>query len=137
MDRDELDNLYFNWLYQLVCNDLYSKAASHRKLLMRLHSIDFTWVIDMDENRALDGVALRERFEDECACESGIMNLYFQGRPCSVLEMMIALSIRCEEDIMSDPTCGNRIGQWFWSMIVSLGLGGITENMWTMLYLGF
>jgi hypothetical protein len=81
----------------------------------------------MDENRALDGIALRERFEDECAYEPGIMDSYFKGRPCSVLEMMIALSIRCEEDIMSDPTRGNRIGQWFWSMIVSLGLGGITD----------
>lgn len=127
MDKYELDNLYFEWLYQLVCNDLYSRAASHRKLLMRLHSIDFTWTIDMDENRALDGIALRKRFEYENACDPGIMDLYFEGRPCSILEMMIALAIRCEEDIMADPMCGNRIGQWFWSMIVSLGLGGITD----------
>lgn len=127
MNIDELDNLYFEWLYQLVCNDLYSPSVSHRKLLMRLHSIDFSWIIDMDENRAYDGVALRQRFEYEHAYEPGIMELYFKGRPCSVLEMMIALSLRCEETIMSDPTCGNRTGQWFWSMIVSLGLGGITD----------
>lgn len=127
MSKNELDNAYFEWLYQLVCDDSYSTYASHRKLLMQLHSIEFTWSIDMDRNRACDGEDLRIRFEREYACEPGIMRLYFGDRPCSVLEMMIALSIRCEETIMFDPNCGNRTGQWFWSMIVSLGLGGVTD----------
>ena len=128
MNVDELDNLYFNWLYQLVCNDLYSIRTSHRKLLMRLHSIPFTWLMDMDENRAYDGIALRERFEYESSLQSSTMDLYFHDRPCSVLEMMIALSIKCEENIMDDPYYGDRTGQWFWSMIVSLGLGGMTDQ---------
>ena len=134
MDKCELDNLYFNWLYQLVCNDLYSINSSHRKLLMRLHSIEFSWIIPMDENRARDGIALRSQFEYESSCDSGIMDLYFGDRPCSVLEMMIALAMRCEENIMSDPSCGNRTGQWFWSMIVSLGLGGITDQRYSREY---
>ena len=134
MDKSELDNLYFNWLYQLVCNDLYSVRSSHRKLLMRLHSIEFSWLIDLDENRAYDGLGLRRRFEYESACDQGLMDLYFRDRPCSVLEMMIALSMRCEESIMTDPNCGNRTGQWFWSMIVSLGLGGITDQRYNREY---
>ena len=134
MYKSELDNLYFNWLYQLVCNDLYSVRSSHRKLLMRLHSIEFSWLIDLDENRAYDGLGLRRRFEYESACDRGLMDLYFKDRPCSVLEMMIALSMRCEESIMSDPNCGNRTGQWFWSMIVSLGLGGITDQRYNREY---
>lgn len=48
---------------------------------------------------------------------------YLDNRPCSVLEMIIALAIRLEEHIMDDPDIGNRTGQWFWDMIVSLGLG--------------
>ena len=135
MDKVELDNLYFEWLYQLVCNDTYSRAASHRRLLMRLHSIDFTWIIDMDANRASDGIALRKRFEYRNALESGIMDLYFQGRPCSVLEMMVALAIRSEEQFMFDPKLGDRTGQWFWSMIVSLGLGGITDYKYDREYI--
>ena len=82
----------------------------------------------MDENRAYDGLSLRRRFEQEMACELGITDLYLANKPCSVLEMMIALSVRCEETIMSDPSYGNRSGQWFWSMIVSLGLGGMTDQ---------
>ena len=41
--------------------------------------------------------------------------------------MMIALAIRCEEHIMDDPDIGNRTGQWFWNMIVNLGLGSMTD----------
>lgn len=134
MDKNELDNLYFQWLYQLVCNDLYSRSSSHRKLLMRLHSIEFSWIIEMDRNRACDGISLRRKFEDESSCESGLMDLYFGDRPCSVLEMMIALSMRCEKTIMKDPNCGDRTGQWFWSMIVSLGLGGITDQRYEREY---
>jgi hypothetical protein len=48
--------------------------------------------------------------------------------PCSVLEMMIALAVRCEEHIMDDPNIGNRTGQWFWGMIVNLGLGAVTDE---------
>ena len=128
MNIDELDNLYFNWLYQLVCNDRYSFKFSHHRLLMRLHSIHFSWIIKEDENRAYDGLALRYRFECENGLEPDTMNLYFGDKPCTVLEMMIALAIKCEEGIMYDPYYGDRTGQWFWSMIVSLGLGGMTDQ---------
>jgi hypothetical protein len=49
--------------------------------------------------------------------------------PCSVLEMLIALAIRCEETIMDDASMGNRTGQWFWGMINNLGLGGMTDDI--------
>ena len=42
--------------------------------------------------------------------------------------MMIALAIRCEENIMDDPHMGDRTGQWFWGMITNLGLGGMTDE---------
>lgn len=48
-------------------------------------------------------------------------------RTCSVLEMMVALAIRCEESIMDDPNMGDRTGQWFWGMVVNLGLGSMTD----------
>lgn len=41
--------------------------------------------------------------------------------------MMTALAIRCEEHIMDDPDIGNRTGQWFWSMLVNLGLGSMYD----------
>jgi hypothetical protein len=41
--------------------------------------------------------------------------------------MMVALAIRCEERIMNDPTKGDRTAQWFWGMVSSLGLSGMTD----------
>ena len=51
---------------------------------------------------------------------------YLDG-PCSVFEMMVALAQRCEA-VMDDPKIGDRTGQWFWGMIASLGLNGMSDN---------
>lgn len=59
---------------------------------------------------------------------------YLDNRPCSVLEMLIALAFRCEEHIMTDPDIGNRMGQWFWNMIVSLGLGSMSDSRFDAAY---
>ena len=48
--------------------------------------------------------------------------------PCSILEMMVALAIRCEEGIMDDPDIGDRTGQWFWGMVTNLGLGSMSDE---------
>ena len=126
MLRDRISKDYFNWLYDMMCGNRYSGRTSFRKLLERLHSIEFYCVIPKDQNRAADGIDLRYRFAYDYP---GIENAerYLTG-PCSVLEMMIALAIRCEEDFMDNPRYGNRTGQWFWGMINSLGLGSMTDD---------
>lgn len=128
MTKDELNNAYFEWMYQLVCSEQYSRRLSYRKLLYLLHDTEFTYTIPMDGNRAEDGTDLRYRFGYENTYESPMIATYLDNRPCSVLEMMIALAIRCEEHIMDDPDIGNRTGQWFWNMIVNLGLGSMNDE---------
>lgn len=126
MTRDEVINEYFEWLSNMVVkNKPKSKRLSFNKLLIFLHATEFRYIILMDENRAEDGKDLRYRYSRESGwpdvpdCLDG---------PCSVLEMMIALSIRCEEWIMDNTEYGNRTGQWFWDMITSLGLGSMTDE---------
>lgn len=123
--RDYVSNEYFKWLYELACGDRYPEQISYLKLLMCLHSIPFRWSISRDENRADDGIELRYRFSYGY-CEVTNAELYLDG-PCSVLEMMLALAIRCEENIMDDPRVGDRTRQWFWGMIVNLGLGSMQD----------
>lgn len=100
------------------------KSISYNKLLTYLHSTEFRFSVPNDINRAKDGADLRYRFalfhdlDDVPECLDG---------PCSVLEMLVALSIRCEENIMDNPLIGNRTAQWFWDMINNLGLGGMTD----------
>lgn len=128
MTRDELINEYFEWMYQLVCNDRYYKRLSYRKLLYFLHDTDFAYTIPMDGNRESDGIGLRYSFGRQCGHEDSLVAAHLDDRPCSVLEMMIALSIRCESQIMDDPAAGDRTGEWFWNMVVSLGLGKMSDD---------
>ena len=48
--------------------------------------------------------------------------------------MMIALAIRCENDIMDNPNMGDRTSQWFWGMITNLGLGSMTDRNFDIRY---
>lgn len=122
--RDDINDRYFEWMYDLICGERYSSEISYRKLLMQLHSTEFRFSIPLDENRAKDGISLRRTF---ALCQDQRdLSLYLEG-PCSVLEMMLALSIRMES-IASDPDIGDRTGQWFWGMIVNLGLGSMTDG---------
>lgn len=125
MNRAEIEREYFEWMLHIVCG--YSKPSdvSYRELLWHLDNINFEYYIRGDYNRACDGIELRRRFGYECS-EFDHAEDYILG-PCSVLEMMIALAMRCEE-LMDDTEYGDRTSQWFWKMIVSLGLGGMVDE---------
>ncbi len=128
MTRDELNNAYFKWMCRLVCKDKRYKRLSYRKLLCFLHAVEFTYIIAMDSNRESDGIDLRYRFGYERDYDQSIIATYLDDKPCSVLEMMVALSIRCEEGIMFDPSIGDRTGYWFWTMIKNLGLDAMDDE---------
>lgn len=134
MTRDEVRNDYFEWLSDLVFDRSYSDYISYEKLLMYLHSVEFRWTIPKDQNRAEDGAALRYRFALEYAQGYPVdLILGYLDAPCSVLEMMVALALRCET-IMDDPNVGNRTSQWFWGMVTSLGLGSMTDTRFDKIF---
>lgn len=130
--RDQVNNEYFEWMYNIVCGDRFPKEHSYRKLLMQLHSTEFVWSISRDRNRAENGIGMRFRYSYEHAGTDDAER-YLTG-PCSVLEMMVALALQCEETLMDDPAYGNRTGQWFWGMIKSLGLGTMTDDRFDRRY---
>lgn len=126
--NDYLNNAYFEWMYNLVCAQKTDNDHSYRKLLMHLHSIEFTYSFVMDSNRANDGINFRYIFGYNCQYPKEDIAKYLDNRPSSVLEMMVALAYRIEEQIMNDDEYGDRTGQWFWSMIASLNLGQMTDS---------
>lgn len=125
-----IENEYFEWLYNYVCKNKGHKNISYRKLFMTLHNTEFIFSIPNDVNRAIDGEDLRYRFLLEKEDQEGVTIKYRIEGPCSVLEMMIALAIRCEESIMDDPQYGDRTAQWFWRMLSNLGLGLMTDDIY-------
>ena len=137
MTREHICNEYFNWLYNLVGGEKRPKQVSYRKLLRHLHDTEFRYVIAKDKNRAKDGEDLRYRFAlaRYYDVDPDYITDLLDDRACSVLEMMVALASRCEET-MDDPGMGDRTGQWFWGMIVSLGLGSMTDDLYDDEYVG-
>lgn len=122
MTRERLQNAYFDWMVQLV------KGKPHfRMLLETLNETDFRYSIPMDGNRAEDGINIRYRFGRECGYDDFVIASYLDDRPCSVLEMMVALAIHCEH-VMFDPSDGDRTSVWFWDMISSLGLARMINS---------
>lgn len=116
---------YFEWMYNIVSGGRLDREITYRQLLTFLHNTEFIYFVPYDENRAAEGVALRYRFCMQHDCED--LEHYLTG-PCSVLEMMVALAIRCEENIMVDPKKGDRTAQWFWNMITNMGLGSMSDE---------
>lgn len=119
-----IKGLYFRWLCQFIHN---RRSSRYRKLLHYIFERDFYWTVSNDGNRVEDGLNLRDRFAYEHDYSQDEIKIFLSGS-CNVLEMMVALSIRCEEDIMDDPAVGNRTDEWFWSMISSLGLYSQTDD---------
>lgn len=130
MNKSELKSTYFEWMTRLVFDDSHINGLNYSKLLSYLHSIEFTYVIERDENRAQDGIDLRYKFGYEHELDITTVEDYLDNQPCSVLEMMVALANRCEETIMDNPKLGRRQGRWFIEMLRSLGLANMTNYAW-------
>lgn len=126
-------NDYFQWMYDLVCHNRFSKQISYRKLLMHLNATEFKYTISKDSNRAYDGMDLRWRYS--LLYDNPDVLHYIDG-PCSMLEMLVALAIKIE-DIMDDPALGDRTQQWFWGMIVNLGLGSMVDERFDKKYVDY
>lgn len=110
---------YFNWLCDLVHIDQIER--SYWILAKDLFRKEFIAIIEHDENRASDGIELREEYMREFDPD-GYLDL---DEDCSVLEMMIALAKRMDFET-SDPNDPNDVydttSYWFWEMIENLGL---------------
>lgn len=126
MTERTIHEKYFRWLCCIVVEKGKARL-SYKKILRLLYETEFYAILPMDENRADDGVQLRYRYLEDVGLSQNIAVL-FDNNPCSVLEMMIALSLRCEKHIMENAELGDRTGQWFWNMMVSLGLGVMDDE---------
>ena len=118
---------YFNWLCEGVHIDQVER--SYLLLARDLHAKKFYAVVPHDENRALDGIELREDYLGEmnlpeycCADIDG---------DCSVFEMLIGLAKRIGFETRNPTDLrmkSDRVGYWFWEMIDNLGLMGFDDE---------
>ena len=117
---------YFDWLCGLI--DYGGKVRSYKKALALLYDQDLFIRLQKDANRYEDGIDLRYQYGYEKHVRvTMILRDDLDTKPCSVFEMMVALAVRCEDHIMSDPDRGERQSKWFWVMFDNLGLRPMTN----------
>lgn len=114
---------YFCWLANFVPN-----RYQYNELINALYRKEFAYIFVMDSNRAEDGISLRLRFERDYDYCPGLVTGYFENRPCSVLEMIVALALRCEESIMYDERFGDRTTFWIGIMLSNMGLDSFDDG---------
>lgn len=119
----EVKSDYFQWLCGIVHAD--DPDCSFYSLMRALFEHEFRWSVDNDGNRAEDGECLRDDFADQ----SPYLDYSSIGGPCNVLEMMVALAGRINQDIMWSPN-NDRTVVWFWEMISNLGLDEYDDDHW-------
>ena len=122
---ETLRERYFRWLCETIRSAEYENYSA---LLRFLYERPFTYILPEDERRAINGAGLRNQF----LCSIGY-SYAFPGElnvPCSVLEMLVDLAVRCENGVvgLSYSEEDNRPGRFFWFMITNLGLWVFTDS---------
>ena len=125
---NDISNKYFDWLCSLIEEGSPEPVSNYKKLLIFLHDVNFRYTIPLDGNRYEDGIYMRYLYGVASGTSQRLIARELDGKPCSMLEMMIALAAGCEKDIMSNPDYGDRTGVWFWYMVDSLELTAMTNS---------
>lgn len=110
------ENKYVDWLLRKVCN--LKQMKKYTKLWNKLYSMEYTWVVPLDSSRASDGLYLRYEYNEDVVP---------MNDPCSILEMIVALAVRCENELMGDFE-EDTASRWFWLMLENLDLDGMDDS---------
>lgn len=108
--------LMYDYYYWLL--DKIAAYEDYQELLQELYSIPYTWTHELDKNREIAGLQLREEF----AYNTGIELQDVAQAPCSVLEALIGLAKYMSE------IYGYTIPKWFWEMINNLQLHRFSDG---------
>lgn len=104
---------YGDWLVKLVGFE----RKGYDNLMELMHMTPFTYTVERDRNRASDGQYLRGQYFDEVRVGyAGQFDRY----DASVLEVLVALAIRLDNEYIGDPGEGHP-EEIFWEMLENLG----------------
>jgi len=124
MTNIDIKKGYFDYLVEKVC-DKKHKRVDYIPLLDLLHSIPFTVVIEMDENRVNDGAFLRERYLQS---EDLYAYLYeFDDEKVSCLEVLIGIADRLEYEV-GNIMEGDHTSDRFWLLLRNLDIEKYTSD---------
>jgi hypothetical protein len=128
---NKLNELYLPWLEAQVNYEYrHNCRTSYRQLIWAMREKPFPWTIPNDDNRIEDGLELRYLFltdenlvkdfqavhfaHSDLEIQHGVAG--FRSQPCSVLEVLIALSKKLAFQAEGEA------GWWAWRLICNLDL---------------
>lgn len=129
----ELDDHYFTWLYSHIglVSDR-NPSHSHWMLAEQLYRKNFVWFVPNDDNRATDGLFLRDEFCDRVGSwHNPRRDDRMPFEPCTMLEMLIGVAKRASfegDDVFPD----NSVGGWFWRILNNVGLKRYSDDVFML-----
>lgn len=126
MKKNKLSNsmpeAYMNWIkYDILRHKIYD-SYHYEKLLYTLVGLQFVPYNRMDENRLTDARDLKYRFARAKHFPEALMDETLKSFGGSVLEVLIALSLRIYEETTSGFPVVIKPADLFWTMIETMHL---------------
>lgn len=119
-----MDELWDDYLQFLIwrggIHNMRKYSRKDDRLFEILHHINFEYILERDENREADGIDLRLLYTIPPDFDLNIKGAFYDQK-CSVLEMLIALSIRVDNEFIGDPA-EEHPEIFFSEMLKNLGL---------------
>jgi len=109
---------YFRWLIRTYLLDTEGNPDGYGCLVEQMFRKEYYYIVNNDENRAEDGLYLRNGYDAGPVPEG----------PCSFLEFLIALSIRLQEMLEDGEFIG--VDEYFWELAKRLRLTEYTDDMY-------
>lgn len=125
-----VEELYFRWLCSIIFPDLQTQYL-YSNLLEFLYGYYFKYDIHkypLDQNREINALDLRKMFSYRLKIPEDIIKSSII-RPCTILELIADLAIRIENDIMADPSKGDRTDYWAKMMLYNLHILEYTNSV--------
>lgn len=120
---------YYKWMMGMI--DLHGDVDNYACLLQHLNDIPFTYLMDDDYNRYIDGKSIRYEFAWRYFIPYAEIDECFGGDEPTVLEVMLALAFKLATSFMSGSEDTATI---FWIMINHLGLIEMVNNNYDYYY---
>lgn len=125
MTRRQTGDPYFDWLCIKIGVNPNNPRRNYGEMVRMLHGINYIPVLEMDENRATDGIQLRVDFMDIHGPYGSSTN---RG-PCTMLEFLIGVAMKMNF-LMGEEENHHRTEWYFWRLIRHMGLRKFTDDHW-------
>ncbi len=124
----DINSTYFEWMCKIAIPFSKQVKESYRYLFEWLNNYPFRYSIPMDKNRYDEAVDLRYRFGYEFGIDPYIIQEELDYRVPSVLEMMVALILYCDEHILDTQDINDADNNLFLRMLHSLKIDDMTDD---------